>query len=143
MPRCVQCDYDLTGLWKADGIEITCPECAMKWSEVVERSHTVWPGWRRYLFEIIAIPGVASVLVLVLHAMGAAGVKFVSWARDLAWALTLTPVLVAIITALVLAAHYERVPRVRRPNWWVLLGAGLLASACVQGVYVVLAVWIG
>lgn len=143
MPRCVQCDYDLSGLWKADGVEVTCPECAATWSEVIERSHTVWPGWRRYLIEVISIPGSIALAVLLLHAVGLIVRGPLGWIVDLAWALTLTPVLVAFVTALVLAAHYVRVPRVRRPNGWVLLGVGLLASACVQGVYLSLAVWIG
>lgn len=143
MPRCVQCDYDLSGLWKADGVEVMCPECAATWSEVIERSHTVWPGWKRYLVEVISIPGSIALLVLLLHAVGLIVRGPPEWIVDLAWALTLTPVLVAFVTTLVLAMHYARVPRVRRPNGWVLLVVGLLVSACVQGVYLAVAVWIG
>lgn len=143
MPRCVQCDYDLAGLWKADGAEITCPECEAKWSEVIERSQTVWPGWKRYIVEVVSIPGIMALPVLGLHGWSAAGGQPFRWMGEIAWALTLTPVIVAAVTTLVLALHYWRVPRGRRPGGWTLLCAGLLASVCVQGACVVVAVSIG
>ncbi|GJQ29427.1 MAG: hypothetical protein HBSAPP03_13110 [Phycisphaerae bacterium] len=143
MPTCIRCNYDLAGIWKADGQPVTCPECGEAWSELIERSIIPWPGWRRYLLETIAIPGLVSAVVLAAHVAGALLPRAFKWLAELAWALTLTPVLIALVTCIALPAYYTRAPRVRRPSGWTMLAACLAVSAGVQGAFLVLAVVVG
>lgn len=125
MPRCPNCDYDLTGLMSVQEGEVSCPECAVKWSRAIESSLMRWPGWRRYILEVLAIPGLVSGVVLAFHVTGV---------RDLGWALSATMLICYLVVCIIAPVQYSRVPRVRRPAVASLFAGALAASLAMLGV---------